>query len=580
LEQAWRIAATSVGESAYVTHAQHAGTTYNARGHEARPPCGREEVAVKRTLLVISFAGAALVQCACAPGALEQPQATEASAVPAAPAANEWYRAGAQALAAAQARVVHEGPARNVILFVGDGMSLATVTAARILEGQLAGGTGEENSLAFERMPWIGLAKTYSVNAQVADSAATATALLSGVKTLSRVVGVDAGVTIGDCQSVAEHTVPTLLEIAEAAGRATGVVTTARITHATPASAYAHAASREYESDADLPEGASGCVDIARQLVDFPWGDGLDVALGGGRANFLPVEAPDPEDANATGARKDGRNLAQRWRERYGGGGALVWTRGQLEELELPKVEHLLGLFAPSHMRYEAERASDFGGEPSLSAMTRAAIQVLSRRGGDKGYVLLVEAGRIDHGHHAGNAFRALHDTIEYSNAVRAALEMTDEADTLVVVTADHGHVFEVGGYAVRGNPILGKVRSYGDDGAPEADYARDLLGLTYTTLSYANGPGYAGATPLQPEGSKRYPHEPETAEPSAGRPDLAGADTESAASLQESIVPLGSETHSGTDVPVYARGPGAHLLSGAYEQNYVFHVLRHALRL
>lgn len=195
---------------------------------------------MKRSSLVMSFACAALVQCACEPGALEQPQPKGENAVPAAPAANEWYRAGAQALEAAQARVVHEGPARNVILLVGDGMSLATVTAARILEGQLKGGTGEENSLAFERMPWVGLAKTYSVNAQVPDSAATATALLSGVKTLSEVVGVDAGVTVGDCQSVAGHTVPTLLEIAEAAGRATGVVTTARITHATPASAYAH----------------------------------------------------------------------------------------------------------------------------------------------------------------------------------------------------------------------------------------------------------------------------------------------------------------------------------------------------
>jgi alkaline phosphatase len=528
----------------------------------------------------MSFACAALVQCACAPGALEQPQPKGENAVPAAPAANEWYRAGAQALEAAQARVVHEGPARNVILFVGDGMSLATVTAARILEGQLKGGTGEENSLAFERMPWVGLAKTYSVNAQVPDSAATATALLSGVKTLSEVVGVDAGVKVGDCQSVAEHTVPTLLEIAEAAGRATGVVTTARITHATPASAYAHSANRDYESDADLPEGASGCVDIARQLVDFPWGDGIDVALGGGRAKFLPAQVPDPEHPNVTGARKDGRNLAQRWRERYGAGAALVWTRSQLEELDLTKVEHLLGLFAPSDMRYEAERASDFGGEPSLSAMTRTAIEILRRRGGDKGYVLLVEGGRIDHGHHAGNAFRALHDTIEFSNAVRTALEITNESDTLIVVTADHGHTLEISGYPVRGNPILGKVRTYGDDGTPEADYARDLLGLTYTTLSYANGPGYAGATPQQPEGSKRFPHEPESAEPSAGRPDLAGSDTESAAYLQESIVPLRSETHSGTDVPVYARGPAAHLLSGAYEQNYIFHVLRRALRL
>src|SRR6185436_34314 len=102
--------------------------------------------------------------------------------------------------------------------FIGDGMSLATVTAARILEGQLRGQSGEENMLSFERMPWTGLSKTYSVNAQVSDSAATATAILTGMKTKSEVLGVSEGITPNDCASAQGHVVPTLLELAEDAG--------------------------------------------------------------------------------------------------------------------------------------------------------------------------------------------------------------------------------------------------------------------------------------------------------------------------------------------------------------------------
>jgi alkaline phosphatase len=382
-----------------------------------------------------------------------------------------------------------------------------------------------------------------------------------------------------DCASGNAHAVPSLLELAEDAGLATGIVTTTRVTHATPAAAYAHVAWRDWGSDADLPPSAAACTDIARQLVELAHGDGIDVVLGGGRSKFMPDGRADPENAKETGERHDGRDLIQAWRERYGAGGAFVWSANQLAAIDRDKVQHLLGLFEPSHMRYEVERPQDPAGEPSLSEMTRAAIELLERRS-DKGFFLLVEGGRIDHAHHAGNAYRALHETIEFANAVRVALELTKSTDTLVVVTADHGHVFDIGGWPARGNPILGKVRSYGDDGTPEAADSTDLLGLPYTTLSYANGPGYTGASDVEPEGVKRYPHEPTSATAAHGRPDLSKVDTAAPDYLQEALVPLDSETHSGTDVPVYASGPASYLLSGAYEQNYIYHVMRHALRL
>ena len=199
--------------------------------------------------------------------------------------------------------------------------------------------------------------------------------------------------------------------------------------------------------------------------------------------------------------------------------------------------------------------------------MTRAAIRRLSRE--DRGFVLVVEGGRIDHAHHQGNAWRALTDTIAFSDAVRAALALVDLDDTLVVVTADHSHVLTFAGYPARGNPILGLVR--GPDGEP----ARDALGLPFTTLSYANGPGYTGASDRQPEGAKRHRHDfSAMAAIRAGRPDLRAADPTDPGFLQEATVPLKDETHAGEDVPAYAAGAGAQAFRGSIEQHVLFHLM------
>ena len=115
--------------------------------------------------------------------------------------------------------------------------------------------------------------------------------MTTGVKTSNGVIGVDQTVPAKDCAAQQGHEVMTLFEMAEAAGWATGIVSTARITHATPAAAYAHTANRDWESDKELGDAAAqGCKDIADQLVNWPAGDGFEVALGGGRAYFLPDE--------------------------------------------------------------------------------------------------------------------------------------------------------------------------------------------------------------------------------------------------------------------------------------------------
>lgn len=478
-----------------------------------------------------------------------------------------WYRSGA---ARAAANGAMAGQAKNVIIFLGDGMSLTTVAAARIHDAQRQGRPGEEHLLSWEHFPHTAFAKTYNTDSQTPDSAGTMTAIATGVKSHMGAIGVSAG-RRDDCAGSRGRALLSSLRLAGDAGMATGIVTTTRLTHATPASTYARVPDRNWESDANLPDAAraEGCRDIAAQLLDFAPGQGPSVLLGGGRAQFLPTTVRDPEYADKAGVRLDGRNLVDEWRQRTPGG-AFVWNSAQLQAAtDAPAV---LGLFEADHMRFEHDRPADVAGEPDLAAMTRFAIRRLARD--EEGYVLLVEAGRIDHAHHEGNAFRALEDTVALSRAVQAAVESTSEDDTLIVVTADHSHTLGFVGYPRRGNPILGKVRGPAtEDDDPDA-YARDLLGLPFTTLVYANGPGYAGASARQPAGLKRHHHVPGTFEPAHGRPDLAQVDTTDPDFMQEALVPLGSESHGGDDVGIWARGPGSAAFRGTLEQHVIHHVI------
>jgi alkaline phosphatase len=451
-------------------------------------------------------------------------------------------------------------------------MGITTVTAARILDGQRKGGSGEDNALAFEAFPNVALSKTYSANQQTPDSAPTMTAMVTGVKTDDGLIAVSQRVPRREprAEVVRAGALRTILEWAEDRGLSTGVVTTTRVTHATPAACYAHVSERDWEGDADLPAGAT-VADIARQLVDFDHGDGLEVALGGGRSKFYTVDEADPEYERRKGTRRDGRSLWSEW-ARGRPRSAYVWNKAQFDAVDPAATDRLLGLFEPSHMKFEIDRAKS-GDEPSLAEMTEKALAILAKN--PKGYFLMVEGGRIDHAHHLSNAHRALTDAIAFSDAVARAVALADPRGTLVIVTADHSHVFTMAGYPKRGNPILGKVV---EPGHAAPDYARDLLGRPYTTLGYANGPGYTGASNLQPAGSKRFQEQgPSKVEPGAGRPDLSEVDTEHPDYLQESAVPAGYETHGGEDVAIYATGPGAHLVRGVMEQNAVFHVMREA---
>lgn len=506
--------------------------------------------------------------------------AAQAEVLPVHQSQSDWYK-NSELLIGQKIQQVTKGRAKNVILFVGDGMGISTLTAARILEGQLAGANGEENLLSFETFPFTALAKTYNVDAQTPDSAGTMTAMMSGVKTDVGVIGVNENIQRGNCASVFGNQLVSALELAEIRGLSTGIVSTARITHATPAATYAKSADRNWEDISDMPADAvtDGCKDIADQLVNFESNletrfpgvdvDGIEVVMGGGRRHFLPKDpAFNSNDAVSSieGDRTDSRDLTKEWRDQYESG-AYITDQAGFDELDSETTDRVFGLFNESHMQYEADRNNDIAGEPSLTEMTIKAIDILDNN--QQGYLLTVESGRIDHGHHAGSAFNALTDTVEFSKAIKAALEKTNPEETLIIVTADHSHVFTIAGYPKRGNPILGKVVNVGKT---EPALAAD--NMPYTTLGYTNGRGFRF---MEGETNADVTYDQE---PLAGRVDLSGFDTGVSGFHQEATIPRSSETHAGEDVSIHASGPGAHLAQGVVEQSVVFHMINQALDL
>ncbi|NXL07692.1 PPBI phosphatase, partial [Mesembrinibis cayennensis] len=432
------------------------------------------------------------------------------------------------------------GQAKNLILFLGDGFGIPTLTATRILKGQQKGKLGPETPLAIDAFPYVALSKTYNVDRQVPDSAGTATAYLCGVKGNYKTVGLSAAARYSQCNTTAGNEVVSVLERAHKAGKAVGFVTTTRVQHASPSGTYAHVVNRDWYADASMPMDArlQGCKDIAWQLVHNV---DINVILGGGRKYMTPTGTPDPEypTYNTTnGIREDGKNLINMWLEARPGA-RYVWNKTEmLAAAADPSVKYLMGLFEPVDMKYKLVRNTTT--DPSLTEMVEAAITILRRN--PNGFYLFVE-DKIDHGHHDGAAHKALMEAVEFDEAIERAGNLTDEAQTLTVVTADHSHVFSFGGYTLRGSSIFGVAPSKAADQK------------NYTSILYGNGPGYWGAV----------------------RPDIDDETANEYSYLQQAAVPLDSETHGGEDVAILAKGPMAHLFHGVQEQTYVAHVMAYA---
>ena len=438
------------------------------------------------------------------------------------------------------------GEAKNVIFFLGDGMGPVTKTAARIYKYTEAG------SLAMDTMPYTARIKTFSLDAQTTDSAPSMAAYMTGVKerndvlsmsgdTLAKAPSKDSatGVSNAVTNCVAGNGTPvmTLTEYAIAQGKATGTVTTTRLTHATPAATYAHSCHRDAE------------YEIARQAVpggagaNPKLGTGLDVMMGGISYYWRPYVA-----ATTPRGRPDGRDLVAELQSK---GYTYVNDLASMKAAPTAAGSKLLALFdfalPQGHMSYNVDR--DPTREPSLAEMTAKAIDILSTN--PKGYFLMVEGGRIDHALHGTNAKRALEDTIAFDDAIKLALAKVDLTNTLIVVTADHDHTMAFNGYGKRGSPILGNNINY-----QTGKLSLDADGVPYSTLVFGNGPNRKDTRVTV-----------DTAV-------VEGLDYQQEAAIRTNN---GGESHGGGDVQLYTAGAGAKAFKGTMDNTKVFSLVKSA---
>jgi len=407
-------------------------------------------------------------------------------------------------------------PRRNVILMIGDGMGLAQRSAARLMA------VGSEGRTEIDRLPGLCLVTTWSADAMTTDSAASATAFACGVKTVNGALGLDRN---GKPR-------PTILEQAGAAGFATGIVTTAALSDATPAAFYAHADSRH--DWWQMPE----------QLIRAA----PDVALGGGWSTWL-----------AAGTDLDGDGESDSRRHTLPGAGAgetapieraresgysVVFDATGLRETEA-RSGKLLGLFAAHHLAYEKDRfpggeaersAAD---EPRLAEMTRVALERLANAG-EQGFFLMVEGARIDMAGHEGDAKAQVWETVAFDEAVGVARRFAErDGRTLLIVTADH----ETGGLF-----LPGWRRSDGTIGFPrgrEILAKRDERGM--------------------PVPGRRDPAPPAL---------LLGCVREHTLGLPPDDPKAGLGEHTAIDVPLAHLGPGAERLHGVIDNTEVYYVM------
>ena len=441
---------------------------------------------------------------------------------------------------------------KNIIFFLGDGMGLNTLTAARIYA------VGEDGELTVDTLPESAFVKTFSNNAQVTDSAAAMSAYMTGKKVNNGVVSmstdtvsVEPALDATGNKSVSRcsggQSATTLAELAKSRGLAVGVVTTTRVTDATPAAVYAHACHRAMESAiaASLVPGGAGYNAALGAR-------GLDVLLGGGAKTFAGTAHG--------GSRADGRDLLAELRSH---GFRTVTDSAQLDAVDITSGAPLIGLFAPENLAYDLAR--DPARDPGLAAMASKAIGVLARN--PNGFFLVVEGGLIDLALHDTLAKRALQEVLSLDNTIKATIAQMQTIDpglknTLIVVTADHDHTLLLNGYSRRTGKttptepgVLGLVRR-----APDGALRVDADGAPYTIIGFGTGE-----------------HRVKGSRGAAAK--LTDAIVSTDEYRYESVVRTapGEETHGGVDVYLGAIGARAATFSGTIDNTRVFELIKAA---
>jgi alkaline phosphatase len=462
------------------------------------------------------------------------------------------------------------GPkARNVILFVGDGLSIDHRTAARILSKGIAEGRyGGE--MAIDDMPHMALVSTPGSDSIITDSANSATAYTTGHKTCVNALGVYCAKNRANTEHPSFETIAELIK--RKSKRAIGIVTNTEIEDATPAAMVAHTRSRN-----DLDD-----------IVGMYFNVKPEVILGGGTTNFMPRPI---EQRPGQTTRHDDQDFIAKF---TGDGYAYATTKAELlAKAQQPGTRRLLGLFNTGSIDGALDRrvlkkgtVAKFPDQPDLTDQITAALDVLKRN--DDGFMLMVESGRIDKYSHSLDWERAVYDTIMLDNAVKVAKDFAaGRNDTLIIVVADHGHPVSI-------------IGTY-DDEAP-GPLLRDKL-MVYDKARFPNYPKPdADGYPSSVDVSRRlafvfaaFPDHCETGKPHVAgeyQPAIIGADGKSYVANEDNCqatavrrpgnLPFTAQSgvHAGDDVVLTAAGPGAEMFHGRIDNTYVFRVMATALGL
>jgi len=453
----------------------------------------------------------------------------------------------------------HAGKPKYVFYFIGDGMGIAHRQLAELFLKEKE--NDPNRKLVMNSLDVTGVITTHSADSLITDSAAAGTALASGVKTNNGVIGKDP----------AGNNVTTLIDAAEAKGMATGIITTTRLTHATPAAFAAHNISRHNEAEIAL--------DFLASEVEF--------LAGGGIRYFIPSNSrsrqKDVRGNDLYSKRKDNINLIGEFEEKeyrtfIGMKGGTDFTK-----TDFSKLERVLALFDNSHLPYEIERRHKFKHVPSLAKIVASGIEVLERD--PEGFFMVIEGGRIDHAAHANDPVSVIYDTLALDEAVRKAHEFyhNHKDETLILVLADH----ETGGLGL---------------GSDTHGYKLNLLALLNTKVSVDD----------TINGSNKYNGERqqylEFLATGFGLSDLsqkekakllrsmAGADkglkigygghmnpvalTAARIISERANISWTTTVHTGTAIPITAVGVGARKLSGWRDNTQVALVLENVLGL
>jgi alkaline phosphatase len=459
-------------------------------------------------------------------------------------------------------RVPQFGPrAKNVILFIADGMSLPVRTAARILSKGFQSGKSK-GLLAMDEMDEFGYVMTTSLDSLATDSANAASAYATGHKTTVNAMGVYPDNTADPNDNPRVETIIELVK--RVRGMATGLVTTSDITDATPAAMFAHTRRR------------SEAAEIINQLLRPE--QRPDVIMGGGSGWFIPKSAVGSK-------RKDDRDVIAEFEKL---GYRFTGTATELASVNAATTDKLLGLYHLGNLNVYLDREvlktdvlGDFTDQPTLPAMTKKAIDLLRKN--PNGFFLMVESASVDKQLHPMDWERAIYDTIEFDQAVAVGKEFAKRnGDTLLIVVADHSHGMSITGtyHEMDGKKGREAVRVYEQsvyptfvdrdgDGFPDSPAPEVTL-----AVHWANHPDYRddyrfNILPLDPTVLKDGKAVPNPQRDPEGE-------------LQVGNLPLAvtTEVHSVEDVPITSSGPGARYLRGVLDNTEVFFGMVNALGL